>query len=331
VVRAAVMGLLALVVLLSMPIVLAPLLAALATLAATPHPPSVAASTPALVGDADLPAANSARAAIGPTAIVVGPALGAVLLLLGPPSLAFAINGLTFALSAVLIASIPGGPAFRPAARADAAGARIAAVSSDLRAGAAALLHQPVAARLLVADLACSLVYGAQTVLLLLVARRAGLGADGYGYLLGATGLGGVLSAVVLGRLGDRAQRPAVLLGALVVVGAALAAMALAGSLLVALALALVGGAGAIAVEVLAETGWQRSLPEDVLGRAYGFLLPASLSGIVAGSLLAPLLVGVAGIPGTLALLGAAVVLVAALIAGRPGAAVPRAAATPVA
>jgi MFS family permease len=323
VIRAGLMGMLALVAVAGLPVILAPLLAALATLAAAPHPPCVAASTPQMVDDADLPAANAARAAITPTCVVVGPALGAVLLLLGPPSLAFALNGLTFVASALMIASIPAGPAFRPA-RADAAADSAApSVLADLRAGAAALLGQPAACRLVGADIACSVVYGAQTVLLLLVARRLGLGADGYGYLLGAAGLGGVLGAWLAGRLGGVAQRPSVLAIALLCVAVPLPLLTVSGSIAAALVLALVGGAGAVVVEVLAETGLQRSLPQEVLGRAYGFAFPAALSGIVLGSLIAPLLVAIAGLEGTLTLLGAGVALTAGLMVGRPPAPAP--------
>ena len=48
--------------------------------------------------------------------------------------------------------------------------------------GAAALRAHPAALRLVGADTMCSVLYGAQTVLLLLVSRRVGLGAQGYGY-----------------------------------------------------------------------------------------------------------------------------------------------------
>jgi MFS family permease len=318
VVRAALMALLALVAVAGLPVFLAPLLAALATLAAAPHAPSVAASTPLLVDDAELPAANAARAAIAPTCIVVGPALGAVLLLLGPPSLAFALNGLTFVASALLIWSIPASEAFRPAARPardEAAGARPASVLADLREGAAALLGQPAACRLVAADFACSVVYGAETVLLLLVAQRLGLGADGYGYLLGAAGLGGVLAAGLAGRAGEAGQRTGVLVAALLCLAVSLGLLAVTDSLAAALVLTLIGGGGAIVVEILVETGLQRSLPEDVLGRAYGFAYPAALGGIVAGALLAPLLVGIAGVAGALAILAVGVVVVAATVA----------------
>jgi hypothetical protein len=54
-----------------------------------------------------------------------------------------------------------------------------------------------------------------------------------------------------------------------------------------ALALGLVSGAGCIVVEVMVDTGLQRTLPEDVFARAYGIAYPAALAGIVAGSLIA--------------------------------------------
>jgi MFS family permease len=323
--RAVLMGLLTLVAVAGLPVILAPALAALATLAAVPHAPSVAVSTPRLVDAEDLPAANAARAAIGPVCIVAGPALGAILLLLGPPSLAFALNGLTFVVSALLVVSIPAGPAFRPAPRTDAAAAR-PTVLADLRTGAQALLARAGTRRLVGADIACSLVYGALTVLLLLVAGRLGLGADGYGYLLGAMGLGGVVGAAVAGPLGREDRQPAALVGALLCVAIPLPLLGVTHALVAALVLSFVGGLGAITVEILVETSLQRSLPADVLGRAYGFALPAALSGIVAGSLIAPALVALAGLGGALALLGAAVALVAVTVARTPrGAAAPAA------
>src|SRR3954454_20925125 len=144
--RTGLMGGLALLAATGGPVLLAPVLAALATLASTPHAPSVAASTPHLVPDEDLEAANAARSVIAPVCIVAGPVLGAVLLLVGPPSVAFALNGLTFAASAVLALSIPAAPAFRPTG---AAGER-PRVLADLRAGAQALLSAPVSLRRLV-------------------------------------------------------------------------------------------------------------------------------------------------------------------------------------
>ena len=67
--------------------------------------------------------------------------------------------------------------------------------------GAAALRAHPAAMRLVGADIMCSLVYGTQTVLLLLVARHAGLGLQGYGYLFAGIGVGGAGRHALASRL----------------------------------------------------------------------------------------------------------------------------------
>jgi hypothetical protein len=68
----------------------------------------------------------------------------------------------------------------------------------------------------------------------------------------------------------------------------------------------------------MTETGLQRMLPEEVFGRAYGLALPASVAGIVVGSLIAPVLVSVIGLTGALvACGGVATAYGLQLIAGR--------------
>src|SRR6476661_4086766 len=114
VVRAVLMLGLAAVALAGLPVVLAPVLAGLATAATAPYLPCAAATTPRLVPDADLPGANALRSAVGMGAIAAGPVVGAVVLLIGPPSTAFLINGASFGLSALAVLSIPAGPAFAP-------------------------------------------------------------------------------------------------------------------------------------------------------------------------------------------------------------------------
>src|SRR3954452_2008189 len=84
-----------------LPVPFAPIIAALATVAASVYIPSVAATTPRLGDDADLPAAHAARPPIEQAVIDAGPGSRALLPRVGPPSLAFAINGATFALSAL--------------------------------------------------------------------------------------------------------------------------------------------------------------------------------------------------------------------------------------
>jgi MFS family permease len=324
-IRAAIMGVLVLVAVTGLPVALIPILAAAATLAGVAYPPSVAAVTPRLVDPEHLAAANGTRGTIAPACVAAGPVLGAVLLLIGPPALAFAINACTFILSGLLVASIPAGPEFAPAPRpahdddAAAAGATagLHSIVIELRQGARALRAAPEAGWMVSADVAGSLVYGAQTVLLLLVAARLGLGASGYGYLLAAQGAGGIAGATLAGRLGPAAGRRSTLAAALTMVALPLPVLAITTSAAVAILIGVVGGAGALIVEVVADTRLQQTLEESRLGCAYGFAFAASVGGIAAGGVIAPVLVTLAGVSGALYLLSGAVLALASVLALR--------------
>ena len=302
--RMALMLVLALVAAWHLPIVLAPVLAAAATAAGTPYLPSAAATTPRLVPDADLPGANAARSAVTGLGIIIGPALGGVLLLLGSPALAFIINGLTFGLSAAAVLAIPAGDHFTPDAAGDAV--RPDGLLSDIAAGAAVLRRSPVALRLVGADVMCSVVYGMQTVLLILVARQSGLGLHGYGYLFAAIGAGALAGTTLAGRALRHPSQRAMLANMLSAVGLPMLLLAVVRGPVPALVLVAVTGTGAVLVEILTETGLQRTLPPEVLGRAYGLALPAAVGGIALGSLIAPLLVAAVGTTGALLVCGVA-------------------------
>jgi MFS family permease len=287
-----------------LPVVLAPVLAAVATAAAAPYPSCTAASTSRLVPAADLPGANAARSAVGTGAVAAGPVLGSLLLLLGSPTAAFLVNAGTFLVSAVAVLSIPGGPAFRPSRTGERQ-----SVVADIADGARALAAQPAAVRLVGADVICSVVYGAQTVLLLLLVRGLGYGDAGYGYVLAAFGAGGIVGTLLAPRAARSAQPRRVLGLALLGVAVPAALMAVTPCLTGLLCWALCCGAGAIVVEVLTETSLQRELDDAVLARAYGIAFPAAIGGIVGGSLLAAPLVAGLG-------LTAAVVATGVLTAG---------------
>ena len=313
--RALMMVALAAVAAFGLPLMLAPLFAASATAVGTVHPPSVAASTPRLVAAEELQRANGMRAAIGQGAIVVGPALGALVLALSSPAVAILANALTFIASAAAVAAISPGEAFAPNRRHVDEMPRLL---DDVRAGARALRGAPVALRLVAADTLCSGVYGLLTVVMVLVGHRIGAGAGGYGLLLGAFGVGGVAGATITGRLGAGSDWRRTLAAALVLVGIPLACLGVIHSLVPALVLALVSGGGMVVGEVLSETALPRLLDDSVLARAYGLALPASLAGIVAGSLVAGPLLAALGVTGTLLLAGSFVLAVAGLLLRRP-------------
>ena len=322
VLRLALMVLLAIVATTHLPIVIVPLIAAAATVVASPYLPCAAAVTPVLVPDADLPGANAARSAVTSLGLIIGPAIGGVLLLLGSPWLAFAANAVTFGLSALAVLAIPANPAFRPAGFSE----RPNGVLRDVADGARVLRTNPQVLQLIGADLMCSLVYGMLTILLLGVAMQADLGMHGYGYLFAGLGAGALAGTTLAGHALRCPHPRAVLLAALAAVGLPVMALALvrwgpAALVLVALVGAVDPGRGSHRDQPPADPG------AGVFGRAYGLALPASIAGIVVGSLIAPLLTNAVGAKGALVACGAAAVAygVAISLPGEPQAVVAQA------
>ena len=318
--RMGLMFVLAAVAAAGLPVVLAPVIAAAATTAAAPYMPCVAAVTPRLVDDADLPGANAVRSAIGGASIILGPALGGVLLFLGSPAFAFAVNALTFGLSALAVLAVRDRGAFTVRRSAEypaglfGAGLLPAGLLGELAQGAAALRAHPAAIRLIGADIMCSFLYGTQTVLLLLVSRQTGLGAQGYGYMFAAIGAGGLVGTALAGRA-SRSSRP-YLVQAAALGAAGLPTLLLAVVRWPAMAIVLAGltGMGAMLVEILTDTTLQRTLDEDVFGRAYGLAYPAAIAGIVVGSVIAPGLAALLGGSGALVVVGGTVLAYALLV-----------------
>ena len=315
VLRAAAMGALAVVALTGAPAILAPLLAAVCTAAGAAYPQCVVAVMPRLVGAGDLAAANAARIGITSLCVIAGPALGAALLLLSSTAVVFAVNGATFLIGAAVVTALPREALRRPAFAVEEVHASIRA---DLAVGWRALREHPDALALVGADVVSSAIYGALTVLFVLVGERLGLGAAGYGYLLSALGVGGVLSAGLAHRAAssDRPRRALVIAAA--AIGVSLVVLTLSGSLAVAIVLAAAIGAGLFATEVVADTTLQRSLHPAVFARAYGLAVPACVAGIAAGALVAPPCVAVIGLNGTLALTGGLVLAYAAAAFAQP-------------
>jgi MFS family permease len=315
-VRAGLMVVLGIVAAAGLPILLAPVLAGAAAAAGVSYPSCVAACTARFVDDHELQRANAVRSAVGQVAIVVGPALGALMMVVAGPSASFLLNAMTFISSAVAVGAIRAVHQFAPPERTGEL--QMPSVLSDIKSGAEALRGAPAAIRLVAADLLCSAVYGMLTVTLVLVGRDVGAGTGGYGLLLGGFGVGGVIGAAVTARLDAPSRWRGTLAVALLLVAISVAGLGVAPSLVGALALAVLGGGGMIVGEVLGETALPRMLDDEVLARAYGLVFPMSISGIVAGSLIAGPLVSAFGLTGTLAVGGAAVLAIGALLLSRP-------------
>ena len=148
--------------------------------------------------------------------------------------------------------------------------------------------------------------------------HRIGAGGSGYGLLLGATGVGGIIGAAAAGRCRAPSRWRALLGAGLGLTGLALTLLGEVPSLGGALALVLLLGVGMVVGEVLGDTALPRLLNDRDLPRAYGFVMPASMAGIIIGSLLAGPLVSLLGLSGCLVSAGCLVLAAAALLLRHP-------------
>lgn len=293
------------------PVLAVILLAFTTTAFGTAYLPAMMAVTPELVGEDDLAAANALNTLVDNLTVVVGPAVGAAVLALTSPTTAFALNALSFGVPAILLA-IGLRRLDRPPIVEETSSGAFAAFVGQLRDGLRAAT-QSAGARVMVAFLlGVAFVYGAQTVALVLASdERLGTGPEGYGYLLGALGAGGVIAAPITNRLAAARRVGPTLLGALVLTALPLALLAAVSSPVVATALMVVSGAGGTAVDVLAITLLQRAVSDDVRGRVFGLLDSAVVLAILAGSLIVAPLVSAFGLSWMLVLIGGGVSVLA--------------------
>src|SRR5215831_5011148 len=294
--RVLVMAALAATVASAGPVVLVIVLTALASAAGCAEKPAAMALLPHLVGEIRLGPANALLHTVQDLGVLIGPAIGATLLAVAPAWIAFLANGATFAVSALLISTM------RPDRA--SAGGRTSGVA-QLAEGLRTVRTTGHALWLIVIVAMAELTYGAQTVQLVVYARQSlALGSGGYGVLLAAAGAGGLVSALVNGRLSTSRR-----VSLIVVVTGALACatqLAYAGIqvLAIALAVTVIGNAGLVSCEVVGETALARIVPREALGRVIGVFNAASVAAMVAGAVLAPVLVASASLRASLLILG---------------------------
>ncbi|HWC85007.1 MAG TPA: MFS transporter [Solirubrobacteraceae bacterium] len=278
------------------PVVLALVFTALTSGTNVVYDPAVAATIPSVVGEDDLVAANALNGTIENVIVIAGPAVGAVLLLVGSPALVFSANAVSFAISAVIVSRIR-------------ARSRPVDVTEEGTAGALRQMALGVrtiaglrAARVLVAFCALvSLVYGTDSVLFVGVSEhRLGTGSEGFGYLLAALGIGGILMAAAVDKLAaSRRLAPIIIAG---VAGYCLptALLTVITSPALAFVLEVVRGGSTLIVDVLAVTALQRSVASDQLARVFGVFFAFVLGAISLGTLITPPIVSGLGLDAAL-------------------------------
>lgn len=278
------------------PVVLALVFTVLTTATNVVYNPSVAATIPSVVGEDDLVAANALNGTIDNLVVIAGPAIGAGLLLLGSPALAFTVNAASFGVSAAIVSRIR--VRSRPV---DVTDAGAAGPLSQMAIGVRTIAGLRAARVLVAFGALVSLVYGTDTVLLVGASEhRLGTGAEGFGYLLAGLGVGGILMATAVDRLAaSRRLAPVIMAG---VAGYCLptALLAVISSPFLAFLVEVLRGASTLVVDVLAITALQRSVSSEKLARVFGVFFALMMGSISLGTLITPPIVSGLGLDGAL-------------------------------
>ena len=285
---------------LNAPALLIIVLATLTSVTTASYDPTARATIPAVVGEEHLAAANSVQAAVENLTIIIGPAIGGLLLLVGPAPLVFAINAATFGFSALAVSrvrarSVPG----------DATEGGTLGPIQQMGVGIRAFFSSSTVVVLAGFSIVASFLYGTDTVLFVVLSKQQlGTGSEGYGYLLAALGVGGLVMAPFMNRISAMRRLGTIIVAALTVYGLPTALLAVVHSPVLAFALEAVRGGGTLVVDVLAITALQRAVSPDVVARVFGVFFALVLSAIALGALLMPILLGAFGLTSTLLIVG---------------------------
>ena len=276
--------------------------------------PAWQASVRLQVPHEDLPQAISLNSIAFNMARSVGPAIGGVLLSLSGPKLAFTVNALSYTLMiAVLLRWRP-----RATGRRDkhavfpaiGAALRFCANSSPIR-------------RVLARGFAFGLGATAYQALIPLVVReQVGGNETDFGLVLGAFGVGSVLTALWIGPARRRLGPETIVSGAMAVSALSLAGLAWSASVPQAMAASLFAGGGQVAALTSLNVSMQLRSPEEILGRCLAIFQALAFGGFAVGSWVWGMVSDAAGL--LPALLGGALWLLVALIVLRMLAPMPR-------
>jgi Cyclic nucleotide-binding domain len=253
--------------------------------------PTQSAFAPSLARTPDeLTATNVVSGWIESASIFAAPALTGLVLAVGSVEVVFAVVAVACLLGAVLVAPLRGMGRMESSESDDG--------DDDVRGSLSFVRHDRQGRLMLLLLAAEALAFGALDVLFVGLAQDGlGKGEDWVGYVTAAFGAGGVLAVGVTAGLVGRARLAPPLVAALALWGVAfLGLAALPGALAALVLLAAAGGARAT-FNVAARTLLQRMARPDLLARIFGLLEGIEMGALAVGSLLAPLLVWIGGLP----------------------------------
>lgn len=317
--RGAIMVAMAAVVAFGGPVELIVVLAILATCFSAFFSPAIGSYIPALVRDeSELGPANSTWSTLDNLAFIIGPGVAGLLIAFGGLTVAFLLNAVSFLVVAAVLWGLPRSRSGESSAAASDRPPDGSDASLTVTRGPSLReVVRPVVLPLLglnVLGVVGGFVSGGLGVLTVVLAVDVLRSGDtGTGLLNAAVGIGGLVggllsSALVLRR---RLAPPMILGGFVFAVSVALLGQAR--TLDVAMFAMAAGAGGALLIEVVATTLFQRIVPDAVRGRMIGVMETLAVTAYAAGSFLLPVL---AVSLGTQPVLAAAGVLLAASVLG---------------
>jgi MFS family permease len=273
--------------------------AALVRAAASGQPPAAARLLPAVAGGEDLSAVAARQAAVDKLTLLVGPAIGGVLLLVVTPAGSLFILAALFALAAIISLGLPS-PSMAHAGPSGPKIARAAVRSVRTHATAGIALFIALAAL-------SGFVYGTDTVLLAVLANtHLHLGDAGYGLMFGGLGAGGLIAAPAVNRIVRRPRLAGWLALGMAIYCLPSVLVIHIDSSIVVLVLEAVRGAGALTVDLIALTELQRIVLPQGLPVLTARLTSIVFGAVAAGALASPVMLNRLGTVGTFTLLGVA-------------------------
>ena len=226
--------------------------------------PAYASLVPQIVPDADLPSANSLTSISQNLGRVAGPAVGAALVAAVGPGAAFALNGLSFVLSSVLLAPLLTTRSPRPAGSDEPL-----QPWRELHQGFATVMASPwLTISILVFSLTNISLAGPYAVALPFLVKdslKADVGT--LGLLYAVFPIGYVIGGVWLGRYARIRRRGPLMYGALALAAVLLGVFGLLPPLWVLIVAALLNGALLEAAHLIWTNSLQSSVPNDQMGR----------------------------------------------------------------
>ena len=288
------------------PIWLVVLLAIVTSTTIIPSLSAAAAIRPDLVEEKDLAAANALFIGLESLMVVLGPLLGAAFLIVDARWITFFVNALTFFGGAALTARI--GTASQALAGTEDSAAK------QMVDGFKALWSEKVALTLVLFVALDSAVYGATTVFYIPMSLHFGSTEKGYGLLIAAFAVGGVLVTGLINRLSASTRLAPIVLVSMLLLAAPFALSVPVHNMAGGAALQAVAGAAMVAVDVLGITALQRDLPREMLSRVMGILSTLAIGGTLLGAAFPGVLLNPIGL--TTTLVAFAVIIAGITVAG---------------